>query len=206
MIGVEHEISLHSSVYEVEFWKRYRVMGAMLHHMNIQKVLIEGLKKERAIPEQARDMALNAVGEELKQNISMFCDFLQNFISYGMQGLHKIDFEMRFLVLEKKAVEVERCMIHVNERMHDVPFEVSAGFLEELIEKMTGDSRDSYPYQLIRYYEEYETYFDQMLGGNLERSMLEIMDEIFPRKCYHVMIRLPGQVLMHEEFRADYSP
>jgi hypothetical protein len=195
---VEREISLHSSVYEVEFWKRYRVMGAMLHHLNAQRLLIEELKKERVIPEQARDMALNAVGEELKQNISLFCDFLLNFISYGMQGLHKIDFEMRFLVLDKKAVEVERCMIHVNEKMHDVPFEVAAGFLEEILEKMTGDSRDSYPYQIIRYYEEYETYFDQMLGGNLERSGLEIMDEIFPRKCYHVMIRLPAQVLIQE--------
>ena len=203
---MEREISLHSSVYEVEFWKRYRVMGAMLHHMNTQKILIEELKKERAIPEQARDMALNAVRGELKQNISLFCDFLLNFISYGRQGLHKIDFEMRFLVLEQKAVEVERCMIHVNERTHDVPFEVSTGFLEEIIEKMTGDSRESYPYQIIRHYEEYETYFDQMLGGNLERSGLEIMDEIFPRKCYHVMIRLPGQVLMKEGFKADYSP
>lgn len=99
---------------------------------------------------------------------------------------------------------MERCIIHVNERTHDVPFEVSQVFLEEIIEKMTGDSRDSYPYQLIGYYQEYETYFDQMLGGNLERSGLEITDEIFPRKCYHVMIRLPGQVLIREGFRADY--
>jgi len=50
--------------YEVEFWKRYRVMKAMLSHLRHQALLLSGLKREQAIPESARDMAIRAVEGE----------------------------------------------------------------------------------------------------------------------------------------------
>ena len=59
-------------VFKDEFGKRAADLQVMIDHMKIRADLVKKIGNEEIIPEQARDMAIMALSNELKENLSFF--------------------------------------------------------------------------------------------------------------------------------------
>ncbi|HEU17224.1 MAG TPA: hypothetical protein ENO06_00665 [Methanolinea sp.] len=185
--------------YEAEFWKRYRVMKAMLSHLHQQEVLLSGLKREQAIPESARDMAIRAVEGEISANRKVFHDFLVNFINYGAQGLHRMDIDIGFALISGVLAENRHCSLHVEGFAHTLPPDIGTILMEKLVD-MAGGGDGSLSDRIIEVYKKIEGHYDIVSGGDLGRCSLSLTEELFPSRCYHVRIRFPARILQEEDF------
>lgn len=194
---MNREISLHSSVHEVEFWKRYRALLRMMAHLESREQMIRALQEETAIPEKTRDDAIGHLKAEHAQNIGAFHDFLVNFSSLALQGLHRVDISIEFSFREDGILRCHRCTIHVDGRSRELLVEEGQRLLLLLQRTIEG----LHPEQsLIRFYEGVEQNFDRNSRGELDRCSLEIRKEIYPGSGFSSKIRLPAQVFLeHSE-------
>jgi len=189
---VNPDISLHPAVHEVEFWKRYRALLRMTRHLAGGERLIRALQEETAIPEKTRDEAIGPLKEEHAQNFSAFHDFLVNFVSLALQGLHRADISLEFSFTEG-VPRCHRALLHVDGHPRDLPVEEGRRLLACL--PLTGE--DPHPEQsLLRFYEAMEQRFDRDQKGELDRCSLEIRQEIYPGSAFHARLHLPAQVFI----------
>lgn len=185
--------------YESEFWKRYRILKAMLSHIEDQEVLLEALRHELSIPESARDMSINAVEEEISNNKAIFEDFLVDYINYGGHGLHRMDIEIEFTLIPDTPPENRVARLYIEGMAHTIPHELGHTFVENLVD-MTGGEGQSFPDRMMEIYKIIEAHYDLVLGGDLDRCSLQLKEELFPCSRYHVKIHFPAQILIEEEF------
>jgi hypothetical protein len=196
-------ITVHPPAYELEFWKRYEVFLAMLRHLGRQSGLMARIREEQEIPEQAVDLAIRAISRDYEENKRIFIDYLINLISFCMQGLHTMDLEVKFSVLEQNQTEIGECLVHINKKAHEVPPEIGRVVADRLFADLSSRQWADIPAYIMGIYQEQEEHFDLLLGGSLERSMLRITEEIFPVKRYQVGVRLPAQMIIEQNITSD---
>ena len=195
---MEGEIFPHSLGYEVEFGKRLRIMKVMLAHMESQRQLLLGLMHEESIPESARGMAKGAIEEDLSSNKNIFNDFLIDFISYGMQGLHRMDVDLQFTYISSAQPKIECCAINIDGVVHVLPPDIGSRLVDNIVRMCVVDE-GHFPEQFIELYKRIEGYYDLLLGADLDRCSLLLTEELFPSSCYHLTLRLPAHVLMEQD-------
>ncbi len=190
---MNREIALHPSVHEVEFWKRYRALLRMMAHLESREQMIRAMQEETAIPEKTRDDAIGHLKAEHAQNIGAFHDFLVNFSSLALQGLHRVDICLEISFREDGVLRCHRCTLHVDERSRDLLIEEG----QRLLAALPRTSDDPHPEQsLVRFYVGQEQNFDRNSRGELDRCSLEIRKEIYPGSGFSSKIRLPAQVFL----------
>jgi hypothetical protein len=178
-----------------EFWKMDSAIRNMLILMNKRSDLLRQIREEKSIPDQARDMAVKSVSNELIENKMFFFDYLLNFIGIGMQGLHRIDILFKFSILEGGIIEMDCCTLLVNDDPVEIPVEIGKEYVNTIFS--TANQRN--PETVIQCYREEETHYDTLLGGVSGRCCLLIMEELFPGHCIHVTMKLPAQTLIEYE-------
>lgn len=193
---MQETMSIPDSIYEREFWKRYSSVRRMVREIRRENLLLHQIRDERVIPEQARDLAVTAMARELSDKHQIFLDFFHNFISFGRQGLHRIDLQVTFTVLPGGIAEIEKCSLSVDGREELLPVEIG----QQIV--------DIIPYEkgweaILAFYRREETRFDRLFGANLERCALVIRKELFPTPSYSVMMRLPAQILVDQPLPRD---
>jgi len=196
-------VALHPATQELEFWKRYQVFLAMLRHLTRQSELMARIRGEHEIPDQAVDLAIRAISHEHEENKRIFIDYLINLVSFCMQGLHTVDLEVRFAVLEQEQTEIEDCLVQINQKLYEVPPGIGKAVIERLFTDLPSRQWGDIPSYVLGVYEEQEKHFDLLLGGSLERSALRITEEIFPLRRFQVRLRLPAQVLIEQNLTPD---
>lgn len=187
------DLGLSAYTYEREFWKRYRTLRHMVARLKTGDIIVHKIRAESVIPEQARDMAVKALLEELTSNERIFLEFLYEFIGFCSQGLHHVDILVKFTSLPGGLSEIEDCFLIVDGRRDEMPVEVGRRFID-IVPHSEGWK------EVLAFYREEETRFDRILGGSLDRSSLKILEELFPSPCRHIQIRLPAQTLL------DHNP
>ena len=196
-------VTVHPATHELEFWKRYEVFLAMLRHLRRQSELMARIREEHEIPEQAVDLAIRAISREHDENKRIFIDYLINLISFCMQGLHTVDLDVRYSVTGQGPVEIEECLVNINQKPFEVAPEIGRVFVDRLFPGLPSRHWDTIPAYILQVYEEQEKHFDLLLGGSLERSALRITEEIFPLKRFQVRIKLPAQIIIEQNFTSD---
>jgi len=191
------DIIVHSSVHEVEFWKRYRTLRKMIACLVSRENLVQALQEETILPEKTRDEALGFLKNEHAQNLVVFHDFLVNFISMSIQGLHHMDITLEFSFRKDGALMCQGNLLHVDEHVMVLPSEEGQRF----ISAFSWILEDLHPEEsLIRVYKNYQERYDRDQGADLNRCRLEVRQEIYPGSTFHARLRLPAQVFIEEEF------
>jgi len=185
-------IDIRQGSTEDEFWKRYDGLRDMLLHMKKRVDLIRGIRAEAVIPDQARDMAITALTTELQGNKQVFFDYLLNFISVGMQVLHRVDLEVQFTIPEGTKAEMNSCTLIVDDTSQPLPVEIGTRFIAFILDRGGQKHLDT----ILTFYREEETRYDKLFGGSLDRCYLKVTEELYPRRCVHVTLRVPAQSLI----------
>ena len=193
----ENQVELRGTTPDDEFWKRFSGVQTMLYRMKQRAELIRAIREEIVIPEQARDLAVKALSTELQENKNIFFDYLLNFISVSMQVLHRADIEMEFTIIEGGRIEMNSIRLIVDDDVQDLPVEIGARFTGLILESKGPKKLDA----ILLFFREEEARYDILLGGIMDRCSLQIMDELYPRRCAHVILKLPAQSLI--EYRVS---
>ena len=193
----ENEVELRGTTPDDEFWKRFSGVQTMLDRMKQRAELIRVIREEIVIPEQARDLAVKALSTELQENKKIFFDYLLNFISVSMQVLHRADIEMEFTIIEGGRIEMNSIRLIVDSEVQDIPVEIGARFAGLILESKGPKKLDA----ILLFFREEEARYDILFGGIMDRCSLQIMDELYPRRCAHVKLKLPAQSLI--EYRVS---
>lgn len=180
-----------------EFFKKSSDIRLMIDHMKKRAELIRDIYDETAIPEQARDMAIKALSNELSENALIFFDYLINFINLGKQGLHRVDIKIGFTLLGPGILEMDCCHLLIDDEIMEIPMEIGARYLHTIF----YSAEKQHPDFILQYYKEEETHYDQILGGLSGRCSLQIMDELFPKRGIHITMRLPAQTLIEHHIQ-----
>jgi len=194
---VDNQIELKGTIPDEEFWKRFSVVQTMLVHMRERADLIRRIREETVIPEHARDLAIKAMSIELLENKKIFFDYLLNFISVSMQSLHRADIEMEFTIIEGGRIEMNSNRLIVDCEVQDIPIEIGTKFMSLILDNKGSKKLDA----ILLFFREEEARYDKLFGGIMDRCSLQIMDELFPRRCAHVRLKLPAQSLI--EYRVS---
>lgn len=200
---MDPEIIVHSSVHEVEFWKRYRILCRMLINLGEREHLVRAIRGEGSIPEKTRDEVIGVLKAEHTQNMGVFHDFLVNFISMSLQGLHHVDISLEFSFRAGSPILCKKIFLHVDQHIKELPPEECQRIISALswiLEERQPDRA------LIRVYERYQERFDRDLGADLNRCRLEIRKDVYPGSTFHANIRLPAEVFIEKEFGQVPSP
>lgn len=99
--------------------------------------------------------------------------------------------EFRYLIIEKRFLEVDHCMLWLQEEQMILPAEIGVKFGEQI----SGISPVHAPGQIIDFYKKAERKFDQESPENLQRCSLLVMEEKYPQSSFHITIRLPASIL-----------
>jgi len=164
----------------------------MLVHMKVRADLIRGIREEIVIPEHARDLAMKALSTELQENKQVFFDYLLNFISVSMQVLHRADIEMEFTMFEGGRIEIDSNRLIVDREILDIPIEIGTRFTSLILDTKGPKKLDA----ILLFFREEEARYDKLFGGIIDRCSLQIMDELYPKRCAHVRLTLPAQSLI----------
>jgi len=189
---VDNQVGLRGNTPDEEFWRRFSGVRTMLVHMKERADLIRRVREETVIPEQARDLAIKALSTELQENKVIFFDYLLNFISAGMQVLHHADIEMEFTIIEGGRIEMNSNRLFVDGEVQDIPIEIGTRFTGQVLESRGPKILDA----ILVFFREEEARYDKLFGGIMDRCSLQIMDELYPRRCAHVRLKLPAQSLI----------
>ena len=169
----------------------------MLVHMKERADLIRRIRGETVIPEHARDLAIKALSSELAENKKIFFDYLLNFISASMQFLHRADIEMEFTILEGGRIEMNSNRLIVDTEILDIPIEIGTRFTGIVLDNKGPKKLDA----ILLFFREEEARYDKIFGGIMNRCSLQIMEELYPKRCAHVRLKLPAQSLI--EYRVS---
>ena len=193
----ENPVELRGTTPDDEFWKRFSGVQTMLYRMKQRAELIRAIREEIVIPEQARDLAVKALSTELQENKKIFFDYLLNFISVSMQVLHRADIEMEFTIIEGGRIEMNSIRLIVDSEVQDLPVEIGTRFAGLILESKGPKKLDA----ILLFFREEEARYDILFGGIMDRCSLQIMDELYPRRCAHIKLKLPAQSLI--EYRVS---
>ena len=194
---VDNQIELKGTTPDEEFWKRLLGVQTMLVHMRERADLIRRIREETVIPEHARDLAIKAMSIELLENKKIFFDYLLNFISVSMQVLHRADIEMEFTIIEGGRIEMNSNRLIVDGEVQNIPIEIGTRFTGLILDNKGSKKLDA----ILLFFREEEARYDKLFGGIMDRCSLQIMDELYPRRCAHVRLKLPAQSLI--EYRVS---
>jgi len=194
---VDNQIELKGTTPDEEFLKRFSGVRTMLVHMRERADLIRRIREETVIPEHARDLAIKAMSIELLENKKIFFDYLLNFISVSMQVLHRADIEMEFTIIEGGRIEMNSNRLIVDGEVQDIPIEIGTRFTGLILDNKGSKKLDA----ILLFFREEEARYDKLFGGIMDRCSLQIMDELYPRRCAHVRLKLPAQSLI--EYRVS---
>jgi hypothetical protein len=189
---VDSRIELRGITPDEEFAKRFSGVRTMLVHMKERADLIRKIRNETVIPEHARDLAIKALSAELNENKSVFFDYLLNFISVSMQVLHRADIEMEFTIIEGGRIEMNSNRLIVDNEMLDIPIEIGTRFTSLILDNKGTKKIDA----ILIFFREEEARYDKLFGEIIDRCSLQLMDELYPRRCAHVRLKLPAQSLI----------
>jgi hypothetical protein len=189
---VDSRIELRGITPDEEFAKRFSGVQTMLAHMKERADLIRKIRNETVIPEHARDLAIKALSAELNENKSVFFDYLLNFISVSMQVLHRADIEMEFTIIEGGRIEMNSNRLVVDNDMLDIPIEIGTRFTSLILDNKGAKKLDA----ILIFFREEEARYDKLFGEIIDRCSLQLMDELYPRRCAHVRLKLPAQSLI----------
>jgi hypothetical protein len=188
----DNQIELRGKTPDDEFWKRYSGVRTMLVHMKERADLIRRIRDEMVIPAHARDLAIKALSVDLQENKKIFFDYLLNFISVSMQVLHRADIEMEFTIIEGGRVEMNSNRLIVDGEELDLPIEIGSRFTGIILDSKGPKKIDA----VLLFFREQEARYDKLFGGIMDRCSLQIMDELYPRRCTHIKLKLPAQSLI----------
>jgi hypothetical protein len=188
----DNQIELRGNTPDDEFWKRFQGIRSMLSHMKQRAELIRQIRSETVIPEHSRDLAIKALSTELQENKKIFFDYLLNFISISMQVLHRADIEIEFTIPEGGRIEINSNSLIVDGDIQEIPIEIGTKFIGYILEKKSQKQLDS----ILSFYRNEEERYDKFFGGIMDRCSLQIMDEIYPRRCAHIKLKLPAQSII----------
>lgn len=186
------DMEMRGGLSDDEFWKKYLGIRKMLALMKKRNELIRYMREEIVIPDHARDLAIKAVTTELIDNKKVFFDYLLNFISISMQGLHKCDIEFSFTIFEGGKSEINACSMIVDGEFQDLPVEIGTRFIGIILDKVSQRHLEA----VLQFYRQEEAKYDKMLGGGLDRCTLQIMEELYPKRRSHIRLKLPAQSLI----------
>jgi hypothetical protein len=192
---MEPGITAHTSVHEEEFWKRNTALRQMLKRLREQDRLLEAIQAEASISAQVRDALLNAVKAERDQNLRLFHDFLQNLVSFSLQGLHQLDILLNFTISEAGVLSLDSGRLIIDSSTLKLPPWEAVTWMEPFRELLEGLEWKETAGVLVAAYRTVETRYDRMPEGSLRRCSLKVQEEIFPGRAYHVQVRLPAQAL-----------
>ena len=186
-----------ATVYSLEFRRRTRVLREMGANLTDRKWLSDRIRNDPIIPPHARDLAVQALEEEVGKGKVVCMEFIRNYIALSRQGLLPVDIECEWSINTKCRPVIERCVIRAEDETIPL-FEENAVELAEVL--MRENELD--PVRRIRaLYEEEETRFDRTLDGSLSRCSLSIVQERFPGNTLTIKLRLPADVILKEEGR-----
>jgi hypothetical protein len=188
----DNQIELRGKTPDDEFWKRYSGVRTMLVHMKERADLIRRIRDETVIPAHARDLAIKALSVDLQDNKKIFFDYLLNFISVSMQVLHRADIEIEFTIIEGGRVEMNSNRLIVDGEELDLPIEIGSRFTGIIMDSKGPKKIDA----VLLFFREQEARYDKLFGGIMDRCSLQIMDELYPRRCTHIKLKLPAQSLI----------
>jgi hypothetical protein len=189
---VDSRIELRGITPDEEFTKRFSGVRTMLVHMKERADLIRKIRNEMVIPEHARDLAIKALSAELNENKTVFFDYLLSFISVSMQVLHRADIEMEFTIIEGGRIEMNSNRLVVDNEMLDIPIEIGTRFTSLILDNKGTKKIDA----ILIFFREEEARYDKLFGEIIDRCSLQLMDELYPRRCAHVRLKLPAQSLI----------
>jgi len=182
-------VRIHSSVHEVRFWQNFSVLRRMIKHLGERELLIAALAGDPVLPEKTRDEAVSFLKREQAENLSAFHDFLVNFVTMGMQGLHRTEITLEFSFQDNGSYWVQGAVLHVDGK--SVPLPDGEG--QKLMALPSPVLSAGEPGQaLLSFYRSCEETHDREAGSGLDSCKLELSREIFPGTSYHARLRLPA--------------
>jgi hypothetical protein len=187
--GMSDDLIIPVTSHEREFWKRYRTLRRMTEHIKAKNLLVHLIRAETVIPEQARDMAVHAIMSELTDQYQIYFEYIDNFIKFCAQGLHRVDFHVDFTILSGGIYEIESCYLIIDGKKENAPFEIGKRFIDILPYSEGWEA-------ILAVYRRIETRYDQKLEGNLNHCSLLITSELYPTSGYHISLTLPAQTLI----------
>jgi hypothetical protein len=188
-----------SRTHNEEFQKRSFDLRLMVDHMKSRADLAKRIGTEVVIPEQARDMAIKALSNELTENLTFFSHYLVNFVNLGLQGLHHVDFEAGFTLLGDGIIQTDCCRLHIDNESLEIPVEIGSRYIQTVF----GSPEMQDPDFIERYYKNEESYYDRALGEISGRCELRVVRELFPKHSIHVIMKLPAQTLIENRISLE---
>jgi hypothetical protein len=187
----EDPLEFHKKSPDEKFWKMDHAIGDMLLHLKSRSELLCQIREETVIPDQARDIAIKAISDEIRANKLFFFDYLLNFIGISMQGLHKVDVEFLFTLYEGGIIEMDKIYLIVDGEARVIPVEIGYRYITKILKNVSQHQ----PEYILQFYLSEETRYDTLFGGVMDRCTLEMMEEIYPKKCHHIKLKLPSQTI-----------
>lgn len=176
-----------------EFWKQSRTCLAMAARLKETEGLIRQIRGEPAIPDQVRDNVIVPLERDHASNISLFREFMANFINTASLGLHRLDVEIDAGFIPPGMIEIDRCAIRIDGHAVEIPGGIGHSFFEAIL---SGYSYRDICARILSYYKDAESRFDRIMEGDINRCTLRLFEEIYPRASVVAVIRLPAVVLV----------
>lgn len=190
------DVTIHPNVHEVRFWQNLVHLRRMVGHIRERDAVISALSRDASLPEKTRDDALSFLKKEREENLSAFHDFLANFVSMGLRGLHRTDISLEFSFEEDGTHHVGESVLHIDGK----PLSLPTGEGEKLISLLAPVFSSEDPCEaLLSFYKEIEEAHDRGGSFGLESCSLELFREVYPGKSFHATLRLPASMFFGEK-------
>lgn len=176
-----------------DFWRQFQTFIGMSVRLREMDTLIRQLRLEPVFSDQVRQQVLQPLLTERASNLSLFREFLQNFINTAGQGLHQVDFECSATLITVDVTEISLCRLLVEGHTEALPCEIGSAFISGIVANRFNDSIIE---RVLAFYQEFESRYDILLAGDLSRCSLHLCEVVYPGSGTRVDIRLPASVLI----------
>jgi len=189
-------VTVHPGIHEVTFWKTFATLRKMIRHLEERDLLIAKLSKDPTLPEKTRDEVIACLKSEQAEHLSAFHDFLVNFITIGMQGLHQTGITLEFSFQENGTYRV----LGASLRVDGTPLPLPDGEGRRLVSIISPVllSGDDPGQALVAFYKSCEEMHDRERGYGRDSCSLELTREIYPGTSFHARLRLPAYIFCRE--------
>ncbi|MDI9633106.1 MAG: hypothetical protein QFX32_03510 [Methanolinea sp.] len=190
------DVTIHPNVHEVRFWQNLVHLRRMVAHIRERDAVISALSRDASLPEKTRDDALSFLKKEREENLSAFHDFLANFVTTSLRGLHRTDISLQFSFELGGSYRVEESVLHIDGK----PLSLPQGEGEKLISLLVPVLSSEDPCgALLSFYKACEEAHDRGARFGLESCRLELFREVYPGKSFHATLRLPASTFFGEK-------
>jgi len=166
-------------------------LHVMAENIKTHEQFLQMIEHEDIIPDMARRLTKEALSEDLISNKRVLLDFIYNILSRTDENSPPIDIEFFFIIIGKEFFQVDRCVLWLEHKELNIPFEIGEKFGKGIVGEEMADAVKN----ITVVYKEYEAKFDKENFGDLNRCSLVIFEEIYPRSSWHIRMRLPAQIL-----------